>query len=204
LLRPRKGRFCWPAERPYERGIQRARTSLCQKLRHGTRDRALCNDGGHAPARPRMNPPCHPQEAHPGGRISRLSLRLARAVVAPGVPPVDARQGTWPRRPCHFAPARQSGDAPAHDPRRLLTLGQSQLRLLSHRLRACPARATSSVICTANICRSPMAAGLLHHFLAGQSEPLRSLRVVSAGILARAATPSRTTPPIAMKRVGID
>jgi protein-tyrosine-phosphatase len=60
------------------------------------------------------------------------------------------------------------------------------------------------VICTANICRSPMAAGLLHHFLAGQSEPLRSLRVISAGIAARRGDPISDNAAIAMKKVGID
>ncbi len=60
------------------------------------------------------------------------------------------------------------------------------------------------VICTANICRSPMAAGLLQHFLAGQSEPLRSLRVVSAGIAARRGDPASDNAMIAMKKVGID
>jgi protein-tyrosine-phosphatase len=60
------------------------------------------------------------------------------------------------------------------------------------------------VICTANICRSPMAAGLLQHFLAGQSEPLKSLRVISAGIAARRGDPISDNAAIAMKKVGID
>ena len=37
------------------------------------------------------------------------------------------------------------------------------------------------VVCTGNICRSPMAEGLLKHALAAQPEPLKSLKVVSAG-----------------------
>ena len=60
------------------------------------------------------------------------------------------------------------------------------------------------VVCTANICRSPMAAGLLQHFLAGQSGPLQSLRVVSAGIAARRGDPISDNAAIAMRRVGID
>jgi protein-tyrosine-phosphatase len=60
------------------------------------------------------------------------------------------------------------------------------------------------VICTANICRSPMAAALLQHFLAGQSEPLRSLPVISAGIAARDGDPISDNAAIAMKKVGID
>jgi len=49
-----------------------------------------------------------------------------------------------------------------------------------------------------------MGAGLLQHFLAGQSEPLRSLRVVSAGIAARRGDPISENAAIAMKKVGID
>ena len=60
------------------------------------------------------------------------------------------------------------------------------------------------IICTANICRSPMAAGLLQHFLAGQGEPLNSLRVVSAGIAARRGDPVSDNAAFTMKKVGID
>jgi protein-tyrosine-phosphatase len=49
-----------------------------------------------------------------------------------------------------------------------------------------------------------MAAGLLKHFLAGQGEPLNSLRVISAGIAARRGAPISDNAAIAMKRVGID
>ncbi len=60
------------------------------------------------------------------------------------------------------------------------------------------------IVCTANICRSPMAAGLLQHFLAGQTEPLKSLKVVSAGIAARRGDPISDNAAIAMKKVGIN
>jgi protein-tyrosine-phosphatase len=60
------------------------------------------------------------------------------------------------------------------------------------------------IVCTANICRSPMAAGLLQHFLAGQAEPLRSLGVVSAGIAARRGDRASDNAVTAMKKVGID
>lgn len=60
------------------------------------------------------------------------------------------------------------------------------------------------VICTANICRSPMAAALLQHALAGQPEPLRSLKVVSAGVAARAGEPVSENSVLALKKVGID
>ena len=48
-----------------------------------------------------------------------------------------------------------------------------------------PAPGHILVVCTGNICRSPMAEGLLKHALTGQPEPLKSLRVVSAGVAAR-------------------
>ena len=49
-----------------------------------------------------------------------------------------------------------------------------------------------------------MAAGLLQHFLAGQSEPLKSLRVISAGIAARRGDPISDNAAIAMKKGGSD
>jgi len=39
-------------------------------------------------------------------------------------------------------------------------------------------------VCTANICRSPMAEALMAHALAQEKEPLKSLKVVSAGVAA--------------------
>lgn len=60
------------------------------------------------------------------------------------------------------------------------------------------------IICTANICRSPMAAGLLQHFLAGQATPLDSLRVISAGIAARRGDPISGHAVTAMAKVGIN
>jgi protein-tyrosine-phosphatase len=60
------------------------------------------------------------------------------------------------------------------------------------------------IVCTANICRSPMAAALLQHFLAGQNEPLKSLPVVSAGIAARQGDAISDNATVAMKRVGLD
>jgi protein-tyrosine-phosphatase len=60
------------------------------------------------------------------------------------------------------------------------------------------------IVCTANICRSPMAAGLLQHFLAGQTGPLKSLQVISAGIAARQDDPISDNAAVAMRKVGID
>ncbi|HWL16257.1 MAG TPA: low molecular weight protein arginine phosphatase [Opitutus sp.] len=63
---------------------------------------------------------------------------------------------------------------------------------------------TLLVVCTANICRSPMAAGLLQHALAAQPEPLRSLRVESAGVAARRGERVSENSVIALRKVGID
>jgi protein-tyrosine-phosphatase len=67
-----------------------------------------------------------------------------------------------------------------------------------------PAPGYILIVCTANICRSPMAAALLQHFLGGQNEPLKSLPVVSAGIAARQGDPISDNAVVAMKRVGLD
>jgi protein-tyrosine-phosphatase len=60
------------------------------------------------------------------------------------------------------------------------------------------------VVCTGNICRSPMAEGLLKHALAGQPEPLRSLKVLSAGVAARTGEPISENSITALKKAGID
>lgn len=60
------------------------------------------------------------------------------------------------------------------------------------------------IVCTANICRSPMGEGLLRHALSGQPEPLRSLNVVSAGIAARQGDPVSENSVVALRKVGID
>ena len=49
-----------------------------------------------------------------------------------------------------------------------------------------------------------MAAGLLQHALAAQPEPLRSLKVVSAGVAARSGEPVSENSVIALRKVGID
>jgi protein-tyrosine-phosphatase len=49
-----------------------------------------------------------------------------------------------------------------------------------------------------------MAAALLQHALSAQSEPLRSLRVVSAGVAARPGEPVSENSVIALKKVGLD
>ncbi len=60
------------------------------------------------------------------------------------------------------------------------------------------------VVCTANICRSPMAAALLQHALAAQPEPLRSFKIISAGVAARTGDPVSENSVLALKKVGLD
>lgn len=64
--------------------------------------------------------------------------------------------------------------------------------------------ATIVTVCTANICRSPMAEALLRHALGAQPEPLRSLRIVSAGVAARAGDRVSDNSVAALKKVGLD
>lgn len=67
-----------------------------------------------------------------------------------------------------------------------------------------PASGYVLVVCTANICRSPMGAALLRHALGGQPEPLRSLQVRSAGVAARSGAPVTDYSAVSLRKVGID
>ena len=60
------------------------------------------------------------------------------------------------------------------------------------------------VVCTANICRSPMAAALLQHALDVEVGPLRECRVTSAGVVARRGDPVSANSVAALKKVGLD
>lgn len=60
------------------------------------------------------------------------------------------------------------------------------------------------IVCTGNICRSPMGEGLLAHALAAEDGPLSQLKVVSAGVAARGGDPASANSVTAMKKVGID
>lgn len=60
------------------------------------------------------------------------------------------------------------------------------------------------VVCTANICRSPMGEGMLRHALAAEAEPLRSIPVISAGVAARKGETVSENSVVALKKVGID
>lgn len=59
-------------------------------------------------------------------------------------------------------------------------------------------------VCTANICRSPMAEALLRHALAAEPEPLKSYQVVSAGVSAWNGERVSTNSLRALKPVGLD
>ena len=59
-------------------------------------------------------------------------------------------------------------------------------------------------VCTANTCRSPMAAALFRHALDAQDEPLHSLSVSSVGISAYPGQPASANSVRALKKVGID
>ena len=63
---------------------------------------------------------------------------------------------------------------------------------------------TIVIVCTANICRSPMAAALLQHALAAQPEPLRSLKVVSASVAGSHGDLVSENSVLALKKVGLD
>lgn len=60
------------------------------------------------------------------------------------------------------------------------------------------------VVCTGNICRSPMGAALLQHALAAQQEPLRSLKVLSAGVASRTGEHASPNAVTALRKVGLD
>lgn len=60
------------------------------------------------------------------------------------------------------------------------------------------------VVCTANICRSPMGEGLLRHALAAETGPLREIPVISAGVAARDGEAVSENSRVALKKVGID
>ncbi len=64
-------------------------------------------------------------------------------------------------------------------------------------------RNTVTVVCTANICRSPMAAEMLQHALRAEPEPVRSLEVVSAGIAASDGDPPSEHSVRALEKVGL-
>lgn len=67
-----------------------------------------------------------------------------------------------------------------------------------------PKRNLILVICTANVCRSPMAEKLLQHALNAEGEPLDKLEVVSAGVAAGYGDPASENSVAALKKVKLD
>lgn len=61
-----------------------------------------------------------------------------------------------------------------------------------------------AVVCTGNICRSPMAAALLSHALAAQPPPLNRVMVRSAGTSAFGGDAASDHAVRAMEKVGLD
>ena len=59
-------------------------------------------------------------------------------------------------------------------------------------------------VCTANICRSPMAEALLQHALRAQPEPLKSLKVISAGVAAQKGDRVSENSVQALRKVGLN
>ncbi|MGB0743484.1 MAG: low molecular weight protein arginine phosphatase [Opitutales bacterium] len=60
------------------------------------------------------------------------------------------------------------------------------------------------VICTGNVCRSPMAEKLLQHALDAEGDPLSKLEVISAGVAAAYGQAASENSVAALKRVGLD
>ena len=65
-------------------------------------------------------------------------------------------------------------------------------------------RKVITIVCTGNVCRSPMAERLLRHALSAEPEPLRSIKVVSAGVSAFPGDPASGHAIAAMRKVNID
>lgn len=80
------------------------------------------------------------------------------------------------------------------------------LRFVEKHVLSLPVSGSGTIVtvCTANICRSPMAAALLQHALLAQPEPLRSIKVISAGVAARPGEVVSENSVVALKKVGID
>ena len=60
------------------------------------------------------------------------------------------------------------------------------------------------MLCTGNICRSPMAEKLLQHALAAEESPLNAIQVVSAGVAAGYGSPASRNSIEALRRVDLD
>ncbi len=65
-------------------------------------------------------------------------------------------------------------------------------------------RRVITVVCTGNVCRSPMAERLLRHALQAEPDPLRSIQVRSAGVAAFPGDPASPNAIAALRKVGLD
>lgn len=61
-----------------------------------------------------------------------------------------------------------------------------------------------TVVCSGNICRSPMAERLLRHALEAETKPLSETKVYSAGVSAFLGDPPSRHAVIALQKVGLD
>jgi protein-tyrosine phosphatase len=66
-----------------------------------------------------------------------------------------------------------------------------------------PNRPYLTFVCTANVCRSPMAERLVRHALDAEPPPLRNLQTRSAGVSAYPGDPASENSVHALKKVGI-
>lgn len=60
------------------------------------------------------------------------------------------------------------------------------------------------MLCTGNICRSPMAEKLLQHALAAEDAPINQIQVVSAGVAADFGSPASQNSIKSLQRVDLD
>jgi len=67
-----------------------------------------------------------------------------------------------------------------------------------------PEKNLITVICTANVCRSPMGAALLKHAIDAEPDPIKSIEVVSAGVSAFNGDAASVNSIKAAKNVGLD
>lgn len=61
-----------------------------------------------------------------------------------------------------------------------------------------------TIVCSGNVCRSPMAERLLRHALQAEEEPLSSAKVYSAGVSAFSGDPASANAVTALQKVGLD
>lgn len=60
------------------------------------------------------------------------------------------------------------------------------------------------MLCTGNVCRSPMAAKLIQHALDAEGSPLNEISVISAGVAAGYGEPASSNSVRALKKVNLD